>query len=350
MRGLPAGSGKKARNHLAKAALATCMKSYTPPRDGGASRVVYAALAGNAMIALTKFGAAALSGSSAMLSEAIHSTVDTGNQGLLLFGSRRARQPADDSHPFGYGLELYFWAFVVAILIFGVGAGVSIYEGLHKLEAPAPVSSMGVNLAVLGLAALFEGAAWLVALRHMRAVKHDLGWLDTVRRSKDPTVFTVLFEDTAALLGLLVAFAGLVGSELLDMPELDAVASLVIGAILAVTAAFLAYECKGLLTGEAAGRSVVAGIEDIVRATPGIVRQNSLLTMHFGPRNILLTMNVDWQRDLGLDQIARRVSEMEGRIRRRFPEVQRIFVESGIEAAADGQREAGDGGDAGPPP
>ncbi len=304
------------------------MKAYEPFGRGNTNRVVYAALAGNAMIALTKFVAAAFSGSSAMLSEAIHSSVDTGNQGLLLFGTWRAKKPADPSHPFGYGLELYFWAFIVAILIFGLGSGVSIYEGLHKLRDPSPATSFWVNIAVLGIAAIFEGAAWLVALRHMRVSKKGKGWIETVRRSKDPTIFTVLFEDTAALLGLLVAFGGLVGAEMLDIPQLDAIASLMIGAILAVTAGFLAYECKGLLTGEAASREVVTGIEEIVATTPGLVRQNKFQTMHFGPKDILLTLSVEWNGNLVVGEVQSRTREMESRIRDRYPEARWIFIES----------------------
>lgn len=302
------------------------MKRYDASGDG-ANRVVYAALAGNLLIAATKFAAAALSGSSAMLSEAIHSTVDSGNQGLLLFGARRARRPADPSHPFGYGLELYFWAFVVAILIFGLGAGISVYEGLHKLQDPAPVGSLWLNLAVLGIAAVFEGTAWVIALRHMQAARKGRGWIETVHRSKDPTVFTVLFEDTAALLGLAVAFAGLLGAELLSMPELDAVASLVIGVILALTAVFLAYECKSLLTGEAASGSVIASVEDVVAATPGILRCTELRTMHFGPDDILLVLGVAWDAAVPADEIPARSLELKQRIGARVPEIRRITVE-----------------------
>ncbi len=230
----------------------------------GSRKVIFAALAGNALIAVTKFAAASYTGSSAMLSEAIHSLVDTGNQGLLLYGMKRAARPADKFHPFGYGIELYFWAFVVAILIFGVGAGVSFYEGIDKLQNPHAVTSPHVNYIVLGLAMVFEAAAWWIALQELRKVKGEHGYFEAVRLSKDPTVFTVLFEDTAAMLGLIVAFIGILLGQLLDMPVLDGVASLIIGGILAITAAYLAYECKGLLTGESASRAVVSEIERII--------------------------------------------------------------------------------------
>src|SRR3954468_4384116 len=201
--------------------------------------VIYAALAGNLAVAAVKFAAAAFTGSAAMLSEAVHSTVDTGNQLLLLYGLRRAARPATVRHPFGHGLQLYFWTFVVAVLIFGVGAGVSVIEGIDKIRTLHPVSNPWVNYVVLGLAMLFEGSVWILALRAFRAVKGDRGWLEAVQQSKDPTVFTVLFEDTAALLGLLVALVGVWLSVTLDEPIYDGIASVVIGGILAGTAGFL---------------------------------------------------------------------------------------------------------------
>jgi cation diffusion facilitator family transporter len=225
--------------------------------------VIYAALGGNLLVAMTKFVAASLTGSAAMLSEAIHSTVDSGNQLLLLLGMRRAARPANTRHPFGHGLQLYFWTFVVAVLIFGVGAGVSVVEGISKIRTPHPVESPWVNYLVLGLALLFEGAVWIVALRAFRETKGSLGWLEAVQFSKDPTVFTVLFEDTAAMLGLLVASAGIALGQFLDTPILDGVASLIIGLILAGTARFLAWECQSLLTGEGVSPAVQASIHAI---------------------------------------------------------------------------------------
>src|ERR1700693_1440654 len=209
-------------------------------------RVIYAALGGNLLVAMAKFAAAGLTGSAAMLSEAIHSTVDSGNQLFLLLGMRRAARPANTRHPFGHGLQLYFWTFVVAVLIFGVGAGVSVVEGISKIRSPHPVESRWVSYLVLGLALLFEGAVWIVALRNFRETKGLLGWREAVQFSKDPTVFTVLFEDTAAMLGLLVASGGIALSQFLDMPILDGVASLMIGLILAGAASFLGLELQSL--------------------------------------------------------------------------------------------------------
>ena len=259
-------------------------------------KVVYAALAGNGLIAVTKFFAAAATGSSAMFSEAIHSLVDTGNQRLLLYGIKRSNKPADEAHPFGYGMELYFWTFVVAILIFGVGAGVSLIEGILKIQNPHPITNPLINYIVLAIAFVFEAAAWIVAYREFRTRQGKRGLFDAVRRSKDPTVFTVLFEDSAATLGLVVAFIGIWLGQTLDMPILDAVASIVIGLILAVTAALLAYETKGLLIGEAAAPDVVSGVRGIVLARQGILAINEMATLHFGPEDVLLTLSVDFCR------------------------------------------------------
>lgn len=296
-------------------------------------KVIYAALVGNSLIAVTKFTAAAMTGSSAMFSEAIHSVVDTGNQLLLLLGIRRARQPADVHHPFGYGMELYFWAFVVAILVFAVGAGVSIYEGLAKLRHPEPVTNVYVNYVVLALAMVFEAGAWWIAFRTFTAVKGPLGFIAAVRRSKDPTVFTVLFEDSAAVLGLVAAFVGIALGEALGIPELDGVASMVIGAILAATAMLLAYEIKGLLIGEGARPEVVRGIRRIVSEQPGIARVNELLTMHLGPWDVLLNLSLDFEDQLSASQVEDAVSRMERRIKSIYPEVSRVFIEAQSAAA-----------------
>jgi cation diffusion facilitator family transporter len=296
-------------------------------------KVVYAALVGNSLIAVTKFTAAAMTGSSAMFSEAIHSVVDTGNQLLLLLGIRRARQPADALHPFGYGMELYFWAFVVAILVFAVGAGLSMYEGLAELRHPEPVTNAYVNYIVLALAMVFEAGAWWIAFRTFTAAKGPLGFIAAVRRSKDPTVFTVLFEDTAAILGLVAAFVGIALGETLGIPELDGVASIVIGAILAATAMLLAYETKGLLIGEGARPEVERGIRRIVSEQTGIARVNELLTMHLGPWDVLLNLSLDFEDELSASQVEDAVSRMERRIKSAYPEVSRVFIEAQSAAA-----------------
>jgi cation diffusion facilitator family transporter len=291
-------------------------------------KVIYAALAGNSLIAVTKFFAAAMTGSVAMLSEAIHSVVDTGNQVLMLYGLKKAAQPADEEHPFGYGMELYFWTFVVAILIFGLGAGISVYQGVDKILNPHPINDPHINYIVLILAMIFEGWAWSIAFIEFKRRKGDLPYWEAIRASKDPTVFTVLFEDTAAMLGLIVALVGIFLSEHLNMPILDGVASIGIGIILAVIATFLAYECKGLLIGERASRQVLDGLSDIIDKQPGILRVNEMLTMHLSPQDILLNLSIDFKDQLTSQEVEREVSEMEREIKEKFPEIKRVFIEA----------------------
>ena len=293
----------------------------------GSKKVIYAALIGNLLIAVTKGIAAAYTGSSAMLSEAIHSLVDTGNQLLLLHGMRRARKPADRNHPFGYGMELYFWTFVVAILIFAVGAGVSLYEGIQKIQHPHAIESAWINYLVLSVAVVFEGAAWLIAYREFNRTRGKQGLVKALRRSKDPTVFTVLFEDTAAMLGLFVALVGIALGEALTLPILDGVASVIIGIILAVTAAALARESKGLLIGESADGGLVDGITTLVNKEPGIKVVNETLTMHLGPEDVLLNLSVDFEDGLSSEAVEATVTGLEARIKADFPVVRRIFIE-----------------------
>jgi cation diffusion facilitator family transporter len=294
----------------------------------GAKHVIYAALVGNAAIAVTKFAASAFTGSSAMLSEAIHSVVDTGNQVLLLLGVKRSGRQPDEEHPFGYGLQLYFWAFVVAIIIFGLGGGFSIYEGIQKIRDPHELHSAWVNYLVLGAALIIEGAVWRVAFREFRKTKGDQSWIGAVRTSKDPMVFTVLFEDSAAMLGLLTALIGIFLSDTLDMPVLDGVASVIIGLILVVTASFLAYECQGLLTGEGVRPETRESLKRIAVTTEGVSGVNELLTMHFGPSDVLVAVSLDFDDDLSAGKVEAAVTAIEKRMKAAHPEVKRIFVEA----------------------
>lgn len=294
----------------------------------GSKKVVLAAMAGNALIFLTKFAASTYTGSSAMLSEAIHSLVDTGNQGLILYGMARAKKPADESHPFGYGMELYFWSFVVAILIFAVGAGVSMYEGIVKIQNPETITDAYINYIVLAAAFVFEAGAWWVAMKEFRKSKGDMGYFEAVRQSKDAAVFTVLFEDTAAMLGLMVAFIGIALGEVLELPVLDGVASVIIGLILAAVAAFLAYECKSLLVGESASNPVVRGIRAIAEGEVGVQGVNELRTMHLGPADVLVNISLDFGNTLSADDIERLISKMERDIKTAYPQVKRLFVEA----------------------
>ena len=291
-------------------------------------KVIYAALLGNTLIAISKYGAAWFTGSAAMLSEAVHSTVDTGNQALLLYGLKRAARPADADHPFGHGLQLYFWVFVVAVLIFGVGAGLSLLHGIEQVYQPHAIENAYVSYVVLGLAMAFEGYSWIVALLEFKRSQGEFGFLAAMRLSKDPVVFTVLLEDSAALLGLVVAMIGVGLSQALDLPILDGVASIAIGLILATTAAFLAHEAQSLLTGEAVDPEVRTYIKRIATAEPGVAGINEVLTMHFGPREVLVTLSLEFADKLSATSVENAVSAIERRIRTAHPEVARVFVEA----------------------
>ncbi len=292
-------------------------------------KVVYAALAGNMLIALTKFVAAFLTGSSAMLSEAFHSCVDTGNQILLLWGMRAAKKPPNEKFPFGRGKEIYFWSFVVAILIFAVGAGLSIYEGVsHIVHTDEAIGDPTVNYIVLGLAVIFEGTSWLFALREFRKHKGKLGYFEAVKRGKDPSMFLVLFEDSAAGLGLVVAFVGISLTQWTRNPVYDGIASVLIGAILGVVAIWLAYETKGLLIGEAAEPEVVEGIRRLTTRAPEVNRVNELLTMHMGPNTVIVNISVDFADECTATQIEDVVRNIDRRIREQYPTVKRVFIEA----------------------
>ncbi len=296
--------------------------------SGSSKLAVYAALVGNLAIAVTKFSAAAFTGSSAMLSEAIHSLVDTGNQALLLYGMYRAGLPADARHPFGYGKELYFWSFVVAILIFGLGAGFSIYEGVHGIMQPTPVENVMISYVVLGLSLVFEGFASFLALRQFLRQKGEMGFFEAVRRGKDPALFTVLFEDSAAILGLMIAMGGIFLGDQLGLPWMDGAAAVAIGLVLAGVALFLAYECKALLIGEAAEPEVVEGCRALLNGDRRVVRVADVRTMHLGPQEILLAADLDFADGLTSEQVEAATGELEIKLRENFLEVRRIYLET----------------------
>jgi len=294
---------------------------------GSGKFVIFGALIGNSLIAITKFAAAAITGSSAMLSEGIHSLVDTGNQILLLYGLKRAKKPPDDRFPFGHGKEIYFWSFVVAILIFAVGAGVSIYEGIRHLFHPRPIVNPAVNYIVLGLAMVFEGAAWAFALREFSRAKGKWGYIEAIQRGKNPTIFVVLFEDSAAMLGLGVAFLGVLLGHLTGNTYYDGAASIIIGLILGGTAVWLAYETKGLLIGESAEKQIVEKIKQTAASVPVIQKVNEVLTLHMGPDFILVNISVDFSDSVSAGEVERILHELDLRIKRENPEVKRVFIE-----------------------
>ena len=296
--------------------------------SASSKKVIYAALVGNALIAVTKFAAAAMSGSSAMFSEGIHSVVDTGNQVLLLHGIRKARKPPCDRFPFGHGKEIYFWSFAVAILIFAVGSGVSLYEGIIHTIHPEPMSNPMVNYIVLGLAMLFEGAAWFFAFTEFKKAKGQWGFIEAVQRGKDPTMFVVLFEDSAAMLGIVVAFLGVLLVDLTGILIFDGIASIIIGLILGGTAVWLAYETKGLLIGESANEMVIKGIREIILKYDGIDNVNEVLTMHMGPDFVLVNVSIDFKDNFKTGDLEGMIALMDTDIKNSFPIVKRIFVEA----------------------
>jgi cation diffusion facilitator family transporter len=294
----------------------------------GSKKVIFAALAGNTLISITKFAAAAFTGSSAMLSEGIHSLVDTGNQFLLLHGMKQAAKPADENFPFGHGKEVYFWSFIVAILIFALGGGISIYEGVKHLSHPEPISNPLVNYIILGLALLFEGAAWLFAFKEFSRVKGKWGYIEAIQRAKDPSIFVVLFEDSAAMLGLLVAFTGVALSQYTGVLVFDAIASIIIGFILVGTSIWLAYETKSLLIGESASQATIKGVREILKAEASIQHVNEVLTMHMGPDFILANISVDFANDKTADQIEDVIAKIDKAIKQGFPQIKRVFIEA----------------------
>jgi cation diffusion facilitator family transporter len=289
-------------------------------------KVVYVALAGNFLIAVTKFVAAALTGSSSMISEGVHSLVDTSNEILLLYGYRRAARRPDEGHPLGYGRELYLWSFVVALLLFAIGAGVSVYEGVTHILKPNPIENIGINYAVLAASFLFEGGSWFVALREIRKTKGKSSYWEAIRKSKNPPSFMVLLEDTAALIGIAIAATGIAIAELTGRPEIDGVASICIGLVLAGTAAILARESKELLIGERASEEIQASIIALARNEAGVEAANGAMTLHLAPDQIAVMLSLEFKDDLRTPQLEAVVVNLEKNIRRKHPEVIAVFI------------------------
>ena len=295
---------------------------------GSSKKVIYAALIGNGAIAITKFIASAITGSSAMFSEGIHSVVDTGNQVLLLFGLKRAKKPADKHFPYGHGKEIYFWSFVVAILIFAVGSGLSIFKGIAHIKHPEVITSPYINYIVLSVAILIEAFVFYIALKEFNKSKGKRTYMQAIRQGKDPGMFVVLLEDLAAMLGLMVAMLGIAVSQLTGNYVYDGIASVGIGIILAAIAALLAYETKGLLIGESADLSVVKGIGKIVKNNRGVERVNEVLTMHMGPDYILVNLSVEFNDEIRTEKMENAISKIDKEIKRKFKNVKRVFIEA----------------------
>lgn len=301
---------------------------------------MYAAAAANLGIAGTKFVAAGASGSSAMLSEAIHSLVDTGNELLLLLGLKRSERPPDEQFPFGYGKELYFWSLIVALLLFSAGGGMAFYEGITHLTHPEPLRDPFWAYVVIGAAAAFEGASFIIAMREFRRRPGPKRFVAKFQGSKDPSVFTVVIEDLAALLGLFVAFLGVFLGHLWHNPYVDGAASLVIGLILAAAAVALAHESRSLLVGESASATIVADICKLAERDPTVQRAHTPLTMHLGPQDILVNLEIDFRDGVSAGEQIGAVSRIEEAIRTRHPAVKRIFIEA--RRSEEGRHAAGD--------
>ena len=289
-------------------------------------KVVLAALAGNLGIAVTKFGAAWWSGSAAMLSEGVHTLVDTTNELLLLYGMRRAAEPPSAAHPFGHGRELYFWSFIVALLVLILGAGVAVWQGVAQLRDPEPMRSPWVNYVVLASSLLFEGASWRVAFRRFRKSKGGQTWLEAFRSSKDASTFTVLLEDTAAVAGLTIAFVGVASAQFFEAPRLDGFASIGIGMVLATASLLLLGETKALLIGEAARPEVRDSILRIAESDEGIRSANGVLTSHLGPRHVVAALSAEFEDHLDTRRIEACIDRVEAAIKNAHPEVRLLFV------------------------
>ena len=304
-------------------------------------KTIFVAIAANIGIAVAKIIGFLVTGSSAMLSEAIHSVVDCGNGALLLFGQRQSQKPADETHPFGHGKELYFWSLIVALLIFVVGGGISIAEGVSHIRHPAAPEDATWAYAILAIAFLFEGYSFVVSIREFRAETGNAPIFRAIHQSKDPSIFTVLFEDTAALLGLITAFLGILLSHSLGWLRADGIASVLIGLILLTVATLLIVESKGLLVGEGADRRTLHTIRTLASADPDVEEVAYPFTMYFGPHAVLLTMNVQFRPNLPANAIEAAIHRIEHAIRAGHPEIKYIYLEVGsIRSTANPESEA----------
>ena len=292
----------------------------------GSRKVVYAGIIGNLLVAATKFAAAFFTHSSAMLSEAVHSLVDTGDQVLMLYGLRKSERAPDSSHPFGYGRELYFWSFVVAVLIFAIGAGVSVYEGIQHILHPEPLRDPWINYLVLGIAAAIEFGSWTVAMKEFRLHKRDMGYFEAAENTKDPSTLTLLLEDSAALVGIGFAAIGTAATQLTGNPVYDGAASIAIGVLLAFVSIFLARETKRLLIGEPADRRLVEDLKAAAAAQPGIEHVNGVATIHVGPRQVVVAMSLEFADSLNATDIERVVEELENGICASYKLVSMLLV------------------------
>ncbi|MEP7214092.1 MAG: cation diffusion facilitator family transporter [Acidobacteriota bacterium] len=304
------------------------MAKINPPEENESKTAIFAAIIGNLLIAVTKFAAAAFTGSSAMLTEGIHSVVDTGNGVLMLYGLKKSAKPPDEAHPFGHGRELYFWTLIVAVSIFGVGGGVSIFEGITHILNPVPIENPGLNYAVLGASFVFEGVSWMYGWRAFSKTRKGKAILETIHVSKDPTSFTVVLEDTAALIGLAIAFFGVLLGHEFGIPHFDGAASILIGALLWVVALFLGYESKSLLVGEAVDRETLRGIRTIAEAQPEVEKALKILTIYSGPNEVVLTLELDFADGISAVDLRKVIRRIENLVKEKYSDVARVYYEA----------------------
>lgn len=293
---------------------------------------MYGAIVANLAIAVTKFVVAGMSGSSAMMSEAIHSLVDAGNGGLLLVGMSRSQRPASPEHPFGHGKELYFWSLIVGVLIFGLGGGVSFYEGVLHMRSPAELHDPFWNYVVLGVSFVFESISFALAWREFSHQRGKVAFWKALRESKDPATYTVLAEDAAALTGLLIAAAGVYASHALQRPELDGAASVLIGLLLCGVAVLLIRESRGLLVGEGVRPETAEAIREIALAEPEVTQVGPILSMYVGAEDVLVTLDVVFTPATSSEAAAHAVQRIEREVHARYAKIKRIYIESSLKA------------------
>lgn len=289
---------------------------------------IIAAVIGNLAIAVTKFIAAALTGSAAMTSEGIHSVVDTGNGLLMLYGDYKSRKPPDENHPFGHGNEIYFWSLIVAISIFAVGGGVSVYEGILHLQNPVVIENPVWNYAVLGISVVFEGTSWAFGWKAFRKTRKGKPLLEAIHVSKDPTTFTVILEDSTALIGLVIAFLGVLLGHQFNFPYFDGLASVLIGALLCLAAWFLGFETKGLLIGEAVDKETLADIHATAEADECVEKVHNALTLYFGPHDVLLTLEIQYIKDITAVDLRSAIRRIEKNVKEKYPDIRWVFFEA----------------------
>jgi cation diffusion facilitator family transporter len=309
-------------------------QSEIPAAHAKASRkVIYAGLIANLIVAVSKFVAAAVTQSVAMLSEAVHSLVDTSNELLLLYGAHRAAKPPNAQHPLGYGREVYFWSFIVSLLVFLVGACFSLAIGIQHVMYPHAIDRPIVNYVVLAFAALLEGASWWVAFKEFRRRKGGKGYVQAAQETKDPSTMMVFVEDSAALVGIALALAGTAAAQLLDEPIYDGAASIAIGLLLSVVAWFLARENKKLLIGEGASKRLVDSVGELAAGEEGVAHFNGLLSIHLAPREVVMALSIDFEKSLAASEVQAVVARLEKRIREQHPEVALLLVKPQTSAA-----------------